>query len=278
MALITVSRTHASGGAAFAKKISEKFGYACYGSSSMKLSSLDARDHLNSLCVDGSEERPFFERFEELTNNRNFFKTALMARVYDLALKGDAVFIGMGVQIILSAVPSAIHIRIVRNLPERVKAIAQLKKQSYDDALDLLEKMDRGKREFISHYFDEDVNDPTLYHITFNAGFLPLECAVRMTDIYRAEYITAEKDRETQKILFRKLLEKKAELLLFRLDMGHDYGKINFEALDNNVLAVRGIIGGSDARKKLFDALGGLREVQRIEDHLKVGILSRMLY
>jgi len=41
---------------------------------------------------------------------------------------------------------------------------------------------------------------------------------------------------------------------------------------------VKGVVGGEEEKKKLFEALSYLSEMKKIEDHLKVGILSRSLY
>jgi hypothetical protein len=56
------------------------------------------------------------------------------------------------------------------------------------------------------------------------------------------------------------------------------YGKISFEAADNGVLTVKGVIGGDHEKKTLFESLIKNKEINKIEDHLKVGILSNMIY
>lgn len=278
MAIITVSRTHGSAGTMYAAKLAERLGYACYGSEILKDPGRFAGDNFCELCAEEPEAPSFFERFEELMSNRNFYKTILHACVYDLALKDNVVFAGMGAQVILSGIPGAFHVRVVRRLSDRVRAIAQVKNTSTDDALSLIEKMDHSKKEFMSHYFDTDPSDPTLYHLTVNSSRVPLEYAVDVAETYVTRYIAPEQMTEAKALLGRRLLEKKAETMLFKLDMVHDYGKVTFEAREDGVLAVRGVVGGEHAKKKLFEALEGLRNVQKIEDHVKVSVLSHILY
>ncbi len=278
MAIVTVSRTHGSGGSQYARQVGERLGYNCYGSEHLKEANKLALDHFCSLCVEEPEAPSFLDRFEELMANRNFYKTMLLACVYDLALKDNAVFIGMGSQIILEHVPNVLHARVVRRLSDRVRAIAGIKNVSYEDAQSLIEKMDHGKKAFVSHYFDRDTDEPTLYHIMFNSSSVPVDYAVDAAERYVKGYITREQAAEARKMLVRLLLEKRAEIILFKLDMIHDYGKVAFEARDDGSLLVKGVVGGEDGKKKLFAALEGLKEVTRIEDHVKVSILSHIIY
>jgi hypothetical protein len=81
-----------------------------------------------------------------------------------------------------------------------------------------------------------------------------------------------------QRTLTNKLLEKRAELLLFKLDMVHDFGRVIFEARDEGVLIAKGVIGGEEKKKTLLRALEKMNDVQKIEDHVKVGILSHLIF
>jgi len=278
MAIVTVSRTHGSGGTQYAREVAKRLGYVCYGSEMLKNTNQCARDHFYGLSAAEPEAPSLFDRFEELMSNRNFYKTILHACVYDLALGDNVVFTGMGTQVMLSDIPNAFHVRVVRLLSDRVRAISRVRNVSADDALSLVEKMDHGKREFMSHYFDTDPADPTLYNLTINCSRVPLEYAVDAAEAYATRYIAPGSAEEAKAVLNRRLLEKRAETMLFKLDMVHDYGKVTFEAREEGVLAVRGVVGGDHAKKKLFEALEGLRNVQKIEDHVKVGILSHILY
>ena len=138
--------------------------------------------------------------------------------------------------------------------------------------------MDEGKKDFISHYFDMDVDDPTLYHLIMNSSYIGLDDALDMVSEYVKKHLTSVHTAETEQFLKNRLLEKRAEILLFRLGMVGSYGKINFEAADDGVLTVKGVVGGEHEKKALFESLSKNKEINKIEDHLKVGILSGMIY
>lgn len=278
MGIIAVSRTHGSGGTNFAAALAERLGYKFVNRKLINDNSQLGKDHVCVFDLDDDDSPSFLERVQELKSNRNFFKVSLMANIYDYALKNNVVFVGMGAAVILSEINNFLNIRVVRLLAERVKAIAQVKNISYEDAFDLVEKMDEGKNDFISHYFDMDADDPTLYHLTVNSSYIGLDDALDMVSGHVKKHLTAVHTAETEQFLKNRLLEKRAEILLCRLGMAGSYSKISFEAADNGVLTVKGVIGGEHEKKTLFESLNKNKEIHKIEDHLKVGILSGMIY
>jgi cytidylate kinase len=278
MGIITVSRTHGSGGTSFAEALAKRLNYKFVNRTFINNDYQVNQNHVRVFGLDDDDSPSFLERIQELKSNRNFFKVSLMANIYDYALENNAVFVGMGASIILSGINSLVNIRVVRLLSERVKAIAQAKNIPYDDAFDLVDKMDEGKKDFISHYFDVDVNDPTLYHLIMNSSYIGLDDGLDMVSEYVKKHLTPADTAKTEQFLKNRLLEKRAEILLFRLEMVGSYGKINFEAANNGVLTVKGVIGGEHEKKTLFESLIKNKEINKIEDHLKVGILSGMIY
>jgi hypothetical protein len=184
----------------------------------------------------------------------------------------------MGAGIILSDIPNLVNLRIVRPLSQRVKSIAEIKNITYDEALKQIHEMDEGKRNFISDYFDKQIDDPMLYDMIINSGHVSLENGLELVHHYAGEYFTESADLAARKALKNKLLEKRAEILLFRLGMVHDYGKVIFAVEEEGVLIMKGVIGGEHEKKQLLETLGSLKEVKRIEDHAKVGVLSHIIY
>jgi len=272
MGIITISRTHGSGGTNFAEALAKRLNYKFVNRTLINNDSRLSQDHVCAFGLDDNNTPSFLERVQELKSNRNFFKVSLMANIYDCALKNNAVFVGMGAGIILSGINNLLNMRVVRLLSERVKAITQVKNISYEDAFDLVEKMDEGKKDFISHYFDMDVNDPTLYHVITNSSYIGIDDALDMVSEYVKKHLTPVHTAETEQFLKNRLLEKRAEILLFQLGMVGSYGKINFQASDDGVIRAKGVVGSKHEKEKLFEHLGRNKEIKKIEDRLDVGI------
>jgi CMP/dCMP kinase len=277
MGIITISRTHGSMGTIFAARLAEKLRYRCVDSESIR-NACHEKEHVHSFGLDEEGSPSFIHRIEELMTNRNFYKATLMANVYDCALKNNVVFVGLGAHVILSGLSDVVTLRVIRLLSERVRAIAKAKSVPPEEALSLVEKMDSAKKEFVEHFFDKDVDEPTQYHLTLNSSYVSLENALDMVSNYCAKYFSSAHSIETVNHLRNRLLEKRAELLLFRLGLVHDYAKVVFEAHGEGVLTVKGVIGGSHDKERLLETLRNMKSVKGIEDHLKVGILSQLLY
>ena len=278
MGIVTISRTHGSGGTEFAQSLAKRLGYTFINRTFINNNCQTDRDHVCVFGLDDDDSPSFLDRVRELRSNRNYFKVSLMANIYDYALKNNVVFVGMGAGIILSGIDNILNIRVVRLLAERVKAIAQLKNIPYDDAFELIEEMDKGKKNFISHYFDVEIDDPTLYHFIGNSSYVNPDTGLDIVEEYVRKHLAPSHSAETEQFLKSRLLEKRAEILLFRLGMVTSYGKIQFEAAGGGVLTVKGVIGGEQEKRELFESLSKNKEINRIEDHLKVGILSNLIY
>jgi hypothetical protein len=278
MKVITVSRSYGSAGTLFAKQLAGALGYQ-YADEALikKIDEVDGVRDTLTVNLEDESAPGFFDRIAGLVSNRSFFKVALETCIYDLALKNDLVFVGGGAHIILEEFPCLFSVQIVRNLRDRIKAIAGEKGISYDASSDLVKKRDKQKAEFISHYFDKNLFDPTMFHLTINASRMSIDDAVEMVANQTKKVFNSADDQEAAIFLKKRLREKKAQLVLFGLDLTRE-GRITFEAQEKGVLVVQGVIGGKNEKERLLAALSKLPEVNRIDDRLKVEVLSRMLY
>lgn len=274
MGIITIARTHGSGGTLFAKALAKNLDYKCINRTSFNDHCQAINNHVRLFGLQSEESPSFLGWLREVMSNRYFFKISLLANIYHCALQNNVILVGMGAGIILSGRENVLHLRVVRLFSERVKAIAEVKNIPYDDAFDLVERMDEGKKDFVSHYFDEDVNDPTLYHLTINTSYLKFDDVLNMISDYAKNHLTPAHPAETEEFFRNRLLEKRAEILLFRLGMANSYGKISFEAIDDGLLIVKGAAAGAEEKERLFASLNKNKEIKKIEDYLNVGMSS----
>jgi len=203
---------------------------------------------------------------------------ALSTCIYDFALKKDLVMVGGGAHIVLEGYPGLVSIQVVRNMSDRIRDISADKKIPYEEALGLIEEKDKAKNKFISYYFDRELFDTLKFHIIFNASFVPIDDAVNMSAAYVKNKFSKVDREEAERFLQKKLLERKAEILLDGKDIAGDFSKVTLEAIDVGTLLVKGVIGGEEKKKQLFKALRNLKGLNNIEDRLKIGVLSRLLY
>ncbi|MCX7771076.1 MAG: cytidylate kinase family protein [Proteobacteria bacterium] len=277
MAIITISRPYGSGGTLFAHELANKLNYTYIDKNYCSIVGDEVKHCLTYFGQEEEESPELIARITELMSNKSFYKINLYLTIYSLALKNNVIFVGRGSNIILDGIPNVLSLQIVGNIEDRVKAISEVKNLSYDDALKLINKMDNEKKKFIEYYFDKNIFDPTLYHFVINLSHIPLKNAVETIETYVNKYFTETDFENSQRILKNRLIEKKAEVIVFGLKMTQNT-KVNFKMEDDGTLIVKGIVSSENEKNKLLSALKTLEDVKSINDQLKIGILSRMIY
>ncbi len=274
MGIITISRTHGSGGTTFARELAKNLGYSYIDRTLINEECLESDRHVGSFGIDEGTAPGLHGTTQELMADANFYKVSFMANILDHALRENAVMAGMGAGIILAGIGNAINIRVVRLMEERVRAIARVKGIPYDDAFDLVERMDEGKRDFIARYFSADPGDPSYYHAVVNSSYISLEEAVAILAEYARKHFTPACAKEAEAVLGDRLLEKRAEILLFHLGMGHCFGKVAFQAGADGTLSVSGVVRNEAEKDRLLRALAKDTRIREIRDDLETGVLE----
>jgi CMP/dCMP kinase len=275
--VITISKTYGSGGTEFGRRLADRMGFGFVDAAYMKSVENDLQSCSPLLCsIEKEIGLGFFERLAGLKNNKNFYKTTLAALTYELAVQKDIVIVAASAHLILSKSSSLISLQVLRKLSSRVKIVAQDRGLKVDQALKIVEAKDKEKARFVRDYFDKDLLDPLLFHLTINASYVPLDDALDLVAENSERYFAKIDPVAAEKHLKDRLLEKKAQIVFHHLDMAHG-SAVEFEA-DGADLTVRGVVGGDHERKRLLESLGSMAEVTNVIDHVKVEVLSRNIY
>jgi hypothetical protein len=84
-----------------------------------------------------------------------------------------------------------------------------------------VKKKDKDKINFIRHYFDRELVDPTMFHFIINASRVPIDDAVQIVAEETRRIFSTVDNQEAERFLRKRLTERKAQLVLFALDMTH---------------------------------------------------------
>jgi cytidylate kinase len=275
--VITVSKAYGAGGSRIAKALAERTGYRYVDEEFLGKTEKDPAQCSPLLCSIEDEVAPgFLDKVAGLMSNRSFYKTALALCVYDLALRNDLVLVGAGGHFVLAGCPSLVSIQVVDKLSDRVRNVAHERKLRIEDAIKLVETKDKKKVEFIKYYFDEELFDPLMFHLTINTGFVAQEAATEVASMYCARFFAGVDAAPAEQFLRDRLVEKKAEMVLFHIGITHG-AKVDFKA-DRDTLAAHGIVGGEHEKGQLLEALKKMSEVKTVVDDIKVEVLSGLIY
>ena len=93
--------------------------------------------------------------------------------VLKLAFLGNVILIGRGSNVITAKVPHVLHVRLVAPLEQRIEHALRLYPEFNKNEVQARKfcvSQDRARARYVKKYFNADVNDPLLYHLTINTG------------------------------------------------------------------------------------------------------------
>ncbi len=183
--IITISREYGSGGSVIAQRLAPKLGgnWRIFHEEIVNEIAKEAR--LEKKLIREIDEK-HVPLVEELTEDF-FGKRYMTLRSYSkhllkilsvIGLRGNAIIIGRGAQFLF---PSALKIRIIANINDRVKVIMKFEKVSEKRARMLIDKIDAERNEFNKTLYNHDQRKAHHYDLVIKIGeTLNLDDAVKI--------------------------------------------------------------------------------------------------
>jgi cytidylate kinase len=112
------------------------------------------------------------------------FRRATEAALLEQAATGEGVIVGRGAAILLREDPRALRVRLDGPVEARIAQAMRLGGIDRETAARTQHRLDRVHEEYVRHFYDVDVRDASLYHVSLDATALPVEAAVEV--IFRA--------------------------------------------------------------------------------------------
>jgi len=191
--VVTVSREFGSLGAAIARRVADRMGFAFWdqevvheiaeqtGASEKLVSSLD--EHARGILDDLIASTLYGAK-----GTTDEYARQLARVLHALGAHGAAVIVGRGAQYVLSS-DAALRVRVVCALDKRVAGYAQREGLEPKVAEKKVREVEQDRRTFIQQRFGKDVTDPTSYDLLVNAGTLPLDGGAELiVSAYRAKF------------------------------------------------------------------------------------------
>lgn len=97
-----------------------------------------------------------------------------------LATNGYVIVVGRASNVITEKLENVFHVRLVGSLKKRIARVEEVYGMGQTDAREYIKAQDTAKRLYLKTYFDRDIDDPLLYHMTINTDEIPYENAARL--------------------------------------------------------------------------------------------------
>src|SRR4030067_2261977 len=173
MYFITLTRKMGTNGSEIARRVANQLQYSLYDTEAIE----NAAREMGFLEDVKEEDEKVPSLFERLFSHRpEIHLDRLNSVIYELASRGNAVFLGRGSHILLRAFKCALHIWVTASLEKRIQNLAE-RGFEREVAIKTIHKSDHERGAFIKFAFGLDWDNPELYDIVLNMENLSVDLA-----------------------------------------------------------------------------------------------------
>ena len=174
MHFITFSRKMGTNGTEIARQVAEKLGYHFYDTEAIERAAREM-GFLESVKEIDQKVPSIFQRI--FSHRPIIDLDRLNSVVYELASRGDGVFLGRGSQVLLRDFNCALHIRVTASLEKRIQNLIE-RGIHREAASKAIEDSDHERSSFIRFAFKVDWDNDDLYDIVLNIDKVTVRLAV----------------------------------------------------------------------------------------------------
>jgi cytidylate kinase len=260
MAIITVARQIGSLGNEIAADVAQRLHYTLIDQRKLQMAA-ESYGMLKSELEEVHEKRPtLVTRY--LTMRHRAYLDMIQTITYNYAREDNVVILGRGATVLLSDVPSALHVNIFAPYNRRVEVVMSREGVTRSLAEQLVKESDQDRAGYMKYLFDRDWMDPLLYDVMINAGVITPERACNLiVDAAHAKELLEAHDRALE-ILDNHILVRKAEEALLRAKQVNPR-HISAAVTTPGVVKLTGIV---NSEKEKLAAEAVVREVSGVRD------------
>lgn len=263
MALITITSSFGSGGENVAVKVSEQLGTLLFDDGKIQEKALSIGISEKDFCEFDEKAPGLFDRL--FTNNPSIYLDLLGSVVYDIASGGEGVIMGHAAQVFLKDFSCAFHVRIHAPEESRSQWIAKEKGMSESESLELIRKMDKRFKDFVSYGFNRDWNDLAGYDLVVNLDKIDIERAVTLiSDLSESEKVRECGLNSLEKMEFSSL-KLKVDAAIIKNGLTSPLGFFYTDVTGKGKVRLWGSARNSEEHEKLLTVVKnvpGVTEVQ----------------
>ena len=167
MAIITISRGTMSGGRQLAEMLADKLGYSCV-SREVIIKAAEEYGVPEGKLVEAIRKSPSI--FQKLTFEREQYLAYIQAILCEYACKDNMIYHGNAGHFLLPGVSHVLRVRLLAEMPYRIKAALTQFNYTEKEAIDYIEQIDHERIKWTKFLYGEDWRSPELYDLVFNLG------------------------------------------------------------------------------------------------------------
>lgn len=263
MYFITFSRKMGSSGSEIARQVADRLRYNFFDTEAIE----DTAREMSFLKDVKEIDEKVPSLFQRLFSQKpEVHLDRLHSIIYELASRGNAVFLGRGSHILLRTFKCALHLRVTASLEKRIE---NLKERGFhrEAAIKAIHKSDHERGAFIKFAFGVDWDDPELYDLVLNTDHLSVEMAANtVLHIANSEEIKA-RSLDAMRSLEMMGLARRAEAALIEAGLKHGP---SISVPEPGRIRLTGVVSHERARTTAEEVLKGVNGAKFIDNQIQV--------
>jgi cytidylate kinase len=267
MYFITISRKMGANGHAIAQRVADQLGYKLYDTEAIENA---AREMGFLKDIKETDERvpSLFARL--FSHQPEVHLDRLQSVIYELASRGNAVFLGRGSHILLRNFKCALQIRVTASLEKRIQNLVE-RGCLREAAMKAIDKSDRERGGFIKYAFGLDWDNAELYDIVINMDNFTVDFAVdTLLHMASSEEIKAC-SIDAMKSLEMMGLARRAEAALIGADLvGLSSTSVSASVLEQGKIQLTGIVSEQSKKMEAARIMERVKGVESVDNQIRV--------
>jgi cytidylate kinase len=268
MSIITISRGTMSGGEKLAHMLCKKLGYKCI---SREIIIKAADDY-------GVEEHKLFEAINKspsilrkLTFEKERYLAFIRASLCEYAKDDNLIYHGHAGHFLLKGIKHVLKVRIIAELPDRIKAAMERNNLTEIEAEKFIERVDRERAKWTKFLYAEDWTSPKLYDIVINSTNLSIENSIdALVQLVKSPMF--QTTPESQKAMNDLLISSRVRAALARMPL-INLGYLDIRADDGKV-TINGRSKSQEITDSILSTAEGVTGVKEIKMNVEIDYRS----
>jgi cytidylate kinase len=260
MAIITIARQMGSLGSESAANVAQRLDYTLVDQAKLQRAAEDY-GMLKSELEEVHERRPtLVTRY--LTMRHRAYLDMMQTIIYQYARADDVVILARGATVLLSDVPSALHVNVFAPYERRVEVVIAREGITRPIAEQVVRESDQDRAGYMRYLFDQDWMDPLLYDVMINTQVTTREhaCDLIVQAAHAKELLDAHE--QSLVILGNHILVRRAEEALLKAKQVNPR-HLSASVTTPGVVKLMGIV---NSEKEKLAAESVVREVPGVSD------------
>ena len=199
MSIITISKGSYTHGGKLAERVASELDFDCI--SREVLLEISKEFNVEELkLIRAIEDAPSF--LDRYTFGRDKYIAYIKSAILDYLVKDNIVYHGFAGHFFVKDIPHVLKVRIVADMEERIMYMMKRENVSEKEALRIVQRVDKERRDWSMKLYGIDTWDCRLYDLTINIGKISLDDAVYMicqTVKLNSFQTTAESQKQIEK-------------------------------------------------------------------------------